>query len=142
MSPSANIVPVPYEMLPRVWPALAPWIEQGLTAASTSSLEGIQRRLRDRDVLWGVFVEDGLCGAFVSGVREIDDEDKLVIYALGAKGLPRFAAAIDETMQAEARRLGLERIRFAGRPGWARVLPDLAIVGAADDHIIYERAAS
>jgi hypothetical protein len=138
-----RILPVPREMLPAMWPLVAPWLTKGLAAATTSSLPEIWERVAGGwETVWVLFRNNELQGAFVAGLRDDEDGRYLALYALGGSHMRAWVADVDEVMQSEARRLGVDRVRFAGRPAWVRVLPDLAIVGRVGPHSIYERAAA
>ena len=124
-----------------MWPHVAPLLTKGLAAATTSSLPEIRRDLdNETDQLWCVFENERLVAAFVSAVYT-DQGAYLGVYALGGSGMRKWAREIDATMQAEARRRGLSRIRFAGREPWSRVLPGLERKGRLGPHVIWERAA-
>lgn len=143
MSQSANIriIPIPLHMLEPMWPHVAPLLTKGLAAARTSTLEGIQRDLaNETDHLWAVFENERLVAAFCTAVY-VDQGAYLGVYALGGRGLWKWAREIDAAMQTEARRRGVDRIRFAGRKAWSRVLPGLAHKGSMMGHEIWERAA-
>jgi len=142
MSPSANIrvLCIPPHLHNAMWPHVAPWLTKGLAAAKTSTLEGIKYDLNNgTDHLWCIFENEGLVGAFVTAVY-IDQGKYLGVYALGGRGLLKWAGDIDLAMQTEARRLSIGVIRFAGRRGWSRVLSGLSRKGEIGGHEIWERA--
>lgn len=142
MSQSADIrvLPVADELIFSMWPHVVPWLVKGLAAAKTSTLHEIEVGVAaGTDRLWCVFQDEKLVGAFVTAVYR-DGGDYLGVYALGGTGLKSWADAIDQAMQTEARRLSLDRIRFAGRQAWSRVLPGLAHRGKIMGHEIWERA--
>jgi hypothetical protein len=138
-----RILPVPREMLPAMWPVVVPWLTKGLAAATNSSLPSIWQSVEGGwETVWCLFCDHDLKGAFVAGLRDDDDGRYLALYALGGSNMRAWITEVDAAMQAEARRLGVDRVRFAGRPAWLRVLPELAIVGSIGPHAIYERAAA
>lgn len=142
MSQSAEIkvLCIPPHLHDAMWPHVCPWLTKGLAAARTSTLEGIQRDLANgTDYLWCIFENESLAGAFVTAVY-VDQGKYLGVYGLGGRGLRRWAHEIDRAMQGEARRCGVDVIRFAGRRGWSRVLPGLAHRGTMGGHEIWERA--
>jgi hypothetical protein len=144
MSLSANIrvLSIPPHLQDEMWPHVAPWLTKGLAAAHTSTLDEIRRDLANgTDHLWAVFENDTLVAAFVTAIY-VDQGSYLGVYALGGRGLRHWAREIDQTMQAEAKRCGVDRVRFAGRRGWSRVLPGLVLRGALQGHDIYERAVA
>jgi hypothetical protein len=141
LSVEIRVLCVPEHLHDAMWPHVAPLLTKGLAAATTSSLADIQADLaRGTDHLWCVFENEWLVAAFISAVYT-DQGAYLGLYALGGQGMWKWAREIDATMQAEARRRGLQRIRFAGRKAWSRVLPGLVQRGQFGPHEIWERAA-
>ena len=140
---TVTILPVPREMVRVMWPVVAPWLTKGLAAATTSSLTEIYEQVESgHETVWCLFSDSELRGAFVAGVRDDSEGHYLALYALGGSQMRAWITDVDHAMQAEARRMGMTRVRFAGRPAWMRVLGQLNIVGHVGPHAIYERAAA
>lgn len=139
----ARVVRIPRQLLAEMWPHCVPHLLRGLTACTNATLEQIGGDvLNGTDDLWGVFVDHELCAAFLTSTFEDEDtgEEFVGVYGLGGAGLSSWKDEVDRTMQGEARRLGLSRVRFCGREAWSRVLPDLRFVGTRDGAAVYERA--
>lgn len=133
-----RIVPVPRDMLCQMWPHVLPFLMKANTSAR---LEEIVADIDvGTDALWMIFDDDKPVAAFLTCLA-LDESGTpyLAIHSLGGKGVKRWNDAVDETMQPEARRAGVDRIRFCGRAAWSRVHPTLRVVGTYAGETVYER---
>ena len=118
---------VPAADLPRVWPMVAPWlaavVARRLGEMSLDDLRGICAREEGALVL--------ICGAgdeaVAAGVTQVREHEgggrSCCILALGGSGARDWCGTLG-VIEANAARIGCETVRFEGRAGWARLLPD------------------
>lgn len=142
MSQSADIrvLPVPSHLVDAMWSHVSPWLSKGVTAGATTLARVREDIANDTDRLWVVFQDEKPVAAFVTAVY-VDQGSYLGVYALGGRGVWRWARDIYGAMQVEARSRGVDRVRFVGRKGWSRVLPRLDYRGPLGPYGIWEFAA-
>ena len=92
-------------------------------------------------LLW--IVLDAKNDLFATVMTEIieDDGGAVSIFALAGRELHAWAAPLLEKLALFAREEGCSKVRFAGRRAWARVFPNVDIVGEYQGQMIFERAA-
>jgi hypothetical protein len=137
-----RIVPIPPHMVVTMWPYLKPFIRKGLRAATDLTMIQIVDDISaGTDQLWAIFVDGKPCGAFITALLEEPTSFYLGVYALGGRGLDRWADLLGETMAAYGMQVGASCVRFHGREAWSRVLPSYHITGrnAYNGHALFER---
>lgn len=140
-SVDVKVIPVPPSMLAPMLPAALPHLLKGLSTTNedfhTLSLE-LATGLAS---LWCAFVGGKLSGAFLSAVHEPDEGGKFVtVYGLGGENVRRWFEALRNAIEAHGADNDCGSVRFYGRPGWRRFLPDYQATAVADGVFIYRRA--
>lgn len=117
---------VPPEMAAEVWPLVGHF----LVAASRRGgvdLPEVLGRLRDgRALLWVVADRSAFVAALLTQIERGDDGLSCRIIAIGGEGAAgwvRLIARIEDYARAE----GCARVRFEGRHGWRRHLPEYRV---------------
>lgn len=124
-----------------VWPFAAPHLARGLGADTETTFSAIADALADgTSQLWVITTGDDITGAFLTAIH--DDAAGRVVHVstLGGAGIDKAATLIDDAMGEFAKSVECVRVRFCGRQGWARWLPEYDITGQMQNHQIYERA--
>lgn len=137
---ATHVVQIPPYMIGEMFPHIALHLIAGLHNIGMSLDEAIGSVLGGRAQLWSVLRDNHIDAAFMTELLIEDGKTVVAVFALGGRGLPRFAAALDAAMMRFAMSQNASRIRFAGREGWLRVLPAYTITGRHEQgHAIFER---
>jgi hypothetical protein len=136
-----KIIAIPPHMVVTMWPYLKPFIRKGLRVATDlTMLQVVEDISAGTDQLWAIFVDGKPAGAFLTALFEEPTSFYVGVYALGGRGLDRWAGLLGETMAAYGMQVGASCVRFHGREAWSRVLPSYHITGRHDaGHAVYER---
>lgn len=140
---TTHVIAVAPADLDDVWPHIKAFISEGLRVAGDDPQRVAADILAKEAHLW-VVVDDHptrFRAAFLSSARNIDGQHVLTLYGLAGRGAQHWAKMIEERMVEYARAIGAKSIRFAGKDGWARILPNCRIIDRQRGHAIYERAA-
>lgn len=116
-------------------------MDRGLLAAHENDRDGIMRDLESgRTLMW--LVLDGNT-PMATALTEItsDDAGTVWVFGLAGRDLHSWVKGLVQRLTVFARKENCTRIRFAGKPGWKRFVPDAEIVGSVNGHIIFERIA-
>lgn len=129
-------------LLAPMWLHLSPFLAKGVKAAFDTSYMDIAKDLSaGLAQLWAIFKNGEPVGSFVTAVCH--DEQRgghiLIIYALGGKGLHEWAHRVEEETADFARHQGCGHVRFYGRRGWSRVLPQFTVAGSESGETMFER---
>jgi hypothetical protein len=138
-----DVLMIPAKSLGAIWPYATPFIITGMQVNPRMSIKDIADGLVDQSVqLWVITPrdEDGLLGCFLSSIERDKGEWVLSLYGLGGAGAKDWVMAVHEAAHDFARAEGARRVRMCGRKAWQRILPNYAVVGEKDGHLIYERA--
>ncbi|MDP4026344.1 hypothetical protein Q8W71_27345 [Methylobacterium sp. NEAU 140] len=118
---------VPTAELPEVWPRVLPWIAEACRRGDRDQTPADLLLLCRREeaalvLIYGEGAEPAAAG--VAQVRDHADGDRVcAILAVGGSGARGWRETL-RTIEENAARIGCSRIAFAGRPGWAALLPD------------------
>ena len=123
------LTPVPADQVDAIWPVAEPWLarvcarpESNLTV---ESLRALCQANQGQLVLIGP-ADGPPVAAGVTQVREHADQTRSCwVLAVGGAGARAWRDTI-ALIEAGARRLGCVSVEFAGRSGWAGLLPDYA----------------
>lgn len=135
-----RIAAVPPAFLADVLPHAMSHLEKGLAVSNIDRAQLLVDLVFGRSVLWCVFDSNGMTAAFFTSLHEDVSGRFLMIYGFGGTGLRRWIAALQDRMEAYARAEHCTRLRFYGRPAWARVVPNYQPVADESGATIYERA--
>ena len=126
-------------------PSVNALLTKGLAAAGETDLRRtIADLLTDYSQLWVAFGsgEPTPLAVWVTGLRQDNCGARwLCVHALAGRKMHRWAAPMSETMVQFAAKNGCVCVRWAGKRGWQRAIPNARIVGKAGDQAIFERAA-
>jgi hypothetical protein len=141
MTTEPKIVAIPPHMVVTMWPYLKPFIRKGLRAATDlTMLQIVEDISAGTDQLWAIFDNGKPVGAFLTALFEEPTTFYVGVYALGGRGLNRWADLLGETMAAYGMQVGASCVRFHGREAWSRVLPSYQITGQhSSGHALFER---
>jgi hypothetical protein len=123
------LTPVPADQVDAIWPVAEPWLARVCARPESDlTLDGLRALCRDGQ---GQLVLIGPAGgapvaAGVTQVRQHHDESRSCwVLAVGGGGARAWRHPLAR-IEAGARRLGCATVEFAGRAGWAGLLPDYA----------------
>jgi hypothetical protein len=142
MTSETKIIAIPPHMVVEMWPYLKPFIRKGLRAATDLTMLQIVKDISaGTDQLWAIFLDGKPVGAFLTAFFEEETSFYVGVYALGGRGLNRWADLLGETMAAYGMQVGASCVRFHGREAWSRVLPSYQITqrNAKQGHALFER---
>ena len=142
-SSGIGIACVPGPLLLAGWRLFAPLLAKGAAAARVSLDETVALILADRHRLWVVTDRDGVIGVFLTTIGDVDGARALGVHGLAGGKIRAWAARMGGLMCDLARTEGCRTVRFAGRPGWGRIVPDFKPIGRHPSGVtIFERAAT
>lgn len=127
MKHAAKLMCVPPEMVAEVWPFVGQFIVSAAVRGGGLHLPEVIERLPDARALLWVIEEDGaFVAALITQVEAGDDGTCCRIVALGGSGASDWVHLISQ-IEDYARDEGCVRVRFEGRHGWRRHLPDYRV---------------
>jgi hypothetical protein len=141
MTTETKIVAIPPHLIVEMWPYCKPFIRKGLRAATDlTMLQVVKDISAGTDQLWAIFLDGKPVGAFLTALFEEETSFYVGVYALGGRGLNRWADLLGETMADYGMQVGASCVRFHGREAWSRVLPSYHITGQhSSGHALFER---
>ncbi|MEG9528374.1 MAG: hypothetical protein MIL41_21835 [Hyphomicrobiales bacterium] len=123
------LTPVPADQVDAIWPVAEPWLARVCARRESDlTLDGLRALCRAGQ---GQLILIGRAGAApiaagVTQVREHADRTRSCwVLAVGGSGARAWRDTLT-LIEAGARRLGCASVEFAGRSGWAALLPDYA----------------
>ncbi|MCT4654238.1 MAG: hypothetical protein N4A65_00350 [Cohaesibacter sp.] len=131
---------MPIEQIPRFFPMYYPALVKACSRLPMWTPEkAIYDALNDQIELWLIFSEEdnqayGVCG---TQIHIEDGERVLEILLLGGWRWKEWGFLFDE-LKSHARRNDCPVIRFTGRRGWARLLPEVKQVGWSKGRPIFD----
>ncbi|MBE7196597.1 MAG: hypothetical protein INR70_02170 [Parafilimonas terrae] len=123
------LTPVPADQVDAIWPVAEPWLARVCARRESDlTLDGLHtlcREGRGQLILIGPAGGDPVA-AGVTQVREHADRSRSCwVLAVGGSGARAWRDTL-ALIENGARRLGCASVEFAGRAGWAGLLPDYA----------------
>jgi len=123
------LTPVPADQVDAIWPVAEPWLARVCARPESDlTVEGLRALCRSSQgqlVLIGP-ADGPPVAAGVTQVRENADQTRSCwVLAVGGAGARAWRDTL-ALIEAGARRLGCASVEFAGRSGWAGLLPDYA----------------
>lgn len=123
------LTPVPADQVDAIWPVTEPWLARVCARPESDlTLGGLREMCRAGQ---GQLVLIGPPGGppMAAGVTQVrqhqDDTRSCWVLAVGGVGARAWRDTL-ALIEAGARRLGCASVEFAGRSGWAGLLPDYA----------------
>lgn len=121
-------------------------LTKGLAAAGETDIRGcIVDFVVGRRQLWMIY-EPGQSGPLALFRTEIMIDDKdgpwICLSALAGHDVRRWARELSRVMGLVATMTGCKVVRFAGKEGWGRLIPECRIVGHVGDETLFERDAA
>ena len=125
---------VPPAMVGQVWPLVRHFIEAASRRTRALLMSGIDADLAaQRSLLWVAWDGAAFVAAGVTQLEPGDDGLSCRVVAAGGRSAPDWRALMGG-IETFARAEGCRRVRFEGRPGWRRVLPDFTA-----PRVVYEK---
>lgn len=126
-------------------PECADLLAEGLRAAHESDMRRVVAELlTDHRQLWLAFAagHDGPVACWTTEIK-IDDGIRWVcVSALAGSHMRLWVREMAERMVEWAAEERCVCVRWAGKAGWARAVPDARVVGSVDGQKLFERAAA
>lgn len=118
---------VPMHLVPLAWPEVAPWIEAACARVPSEYEPDDYRVMCERGEGGLVLIGPRGEAPAAAGIRQIRDHADgtrscWVLAVGGARAAPW--RDVMSVIEADARAKACTTIKFVGRPGWARLLPD------------------
>lgn len=136
---------IPPDMIDDVWFAVKILLGQGLDAAGADRVETARSLLCGKQLLWIIAgeTERTVRAVWLTEILELDGAKRIVVSALAGNNPASWASVIGQRMAAYATEEGAASVRFCGKRGWARLLPDYREIGQHSPGVqIFERAAA
>jgi hypothetical protein len=112
-----------------IWPMAAKLIEAAMTKTNLSDFAIVADDVRaGHALLWIATNEKDLQAAAVTQVTKANGHKYCTIIACGGVDHKEWISLLDE-VEDYARQMDCAAIRFFGRNGWSRLLPDYKIIG-------------
>lgn len=138
-----DIAQIPVAALDDFWPHVWPSLQHGLAVAGKERHEIAADILADRARVWIATAGEPVRvkAAWLTEVTN-DGQRRLVVFGLGGADPKDWIADLEQEMLAFARAEKCATVRFAGRRGWVRLLPDCRQIGQFGGEPIFERAVA
>lgn len=143
MSEAITIVCVPPRMFGPVWLKCGEVVREAVRTAG--NLGDVLARIEDESLQCWLVLRNGYtpAAAWFTDINVQDDGSRwLGVYGLNGKGVREWARALSDRMVDFARAERCERVLFAGRKAWGRLLPECKPLRAEGGATIWERAAT
>lgn len=135
-----RVVQVPRILMAEMWPHLAPSMMRGMKRIGMTIEQMNHEIVTGQSQAWAIMDGKTVLASFLTSLHL---DGYASVFALGGAGLRRWSGALEAEMMRFASENQLERVRFAGRRAWSRVLPAWTVI---DRHpsgdVIFERAST
>lgn len=116
------------------WPTVAPWLRRAMERGDLGLFKVVESDVKSQGaILWVAKVNGELCGAAVTQIQTTERSRACVILACGGSGINSWLRLLSSIEQ-YGRTYQCDLVRFEGRKGWTRLLPDYRT-----DKVIMER---
>jgi hypothetical protein len=123
------LTPVPADQVDAIWPVAEPWLARVCARPESDlnveSLHALCRAGQGQLVLIGPAGGPPVAAGVTQVRQHADDTRSCWVLAVGGTGRREWLDSLP-LIEAGARRLGCASVEFAGRSGWAGLLPDYA----------------
>lgn len=123
------LTPVPADQVDVIWPVAEPWLARVCERPESDlTLDGLRTLCRSSQgqlVLIGPAGGDPVAAGVTQVRQHADTSRSCWVLAVGGAGARAWRDTLS-LIEAGARRLGCASVEFAGRSGWAGLLPDYA----------------
>lgn len=104
-----------------IWPQVSHWIKRALERGDLGRFDILEQDvLAGRAILW-LAIEDEILGAGVTQFEQTEKSQVCVLRAVGGTQFKKWACVLP-TIENYARMFGCNKVRFAGRRGWERLI--------------------
>ena len=115
---------IPPARVRELWPLTEPMLRAAIARGRISDFAGVQRRVFEgAALLWIVWDGKQIKAAAVTELQAVGRETICTIVACGGRHARTWIGLIDR-LEAYAKAEGCRAMRFYGRNGWLRMLPD------------------
>ena len=129
---------VPPDLCADVIARCEPLVERGIAVAPEMGRDDLMDRLRDRTVLMWIVLRD-MAPLAIAFTERVDERNAVSVFGLAGRQVWQRAKPFAETITDYAKKEGVERVLFAGKDGWHRLIPGSQFVGMERGQRIFER---
>lgn len=113
-------------------------IERGLTVTPEMDRNELVERLKDRTVLMWIVLK-GMTPLAIAFTERVDERNAVAVFGLAGRQVWQWAKPFAETITNYAKKENVDRVLFAGKKGWHRLIPGAHFVGLERGQKIFER---
>jgi hypothetical protein len=139
-----TVLCVPPEQFGAVFPFCAETLQRGLKLCNLEQMGDVVGRIETANLqVWLVTDGDDVLATCFTDINVEQDGARFVaVYGLAGQRITKWARKLSDALAAFAREECCSRVLFAGRPGWAKLLPEYRRVEKRGNEWIWERAVA
>lgn len=118
-----DIMPVPADLVPAIWPSVLPLIERGVEASRGDRLapDYFDICASGAAQLWLIGKDGAVTAICIAEMVQYPRRRVALVDLIAGDGLSEWLPLLDATVGAWGRARGASAIQTGGRPGWSRV---------------------
>jgi hypothetical protein len=139
-----TVLCVPPDQFGAVFPFCSDTLQRGLKLCDLEQMGDVSERIQAASLqVWMVTDGDAVLATCFTDINVEHDGARFVaVYGLAGQRIMKWARKLSDALAAFAREECCSHVRFAGRPGWEKLLPEYRRVERRGNEWIWERAVA